>query len=431
MTEAEPHAERISHLATGGAKYPRADVSWPASRLAELEASVRADDAFQSNVARVLLLASQHAFSEAAEIFAVLVRTQASRLFQPSVFSHLLMAALSLQRTDLLAMMLCAHPAAPARNEFRFSTSMPHPMRIEIAIDDQGACVWTICMSLAGGDVAPRFVTSLLTITDLVGRYTRAADSIAGRVNVSLGDIAAGDGLGFSASDPGVFLIPDSHFIASRGYAALRDSYRSRDVPWSDRSPVAFWRGSLTGIRKPPEKSWRSLQRIQLCRMSLDHPAKIDAGISGIGRALPLSEACEITAAGLMREPVPPDQFLRYRYQIDVDGNSNAWQGLFMKLLSGSVVLKAASPYGFRQWYYDRLHPWVNYVPVAADLSDLLPAIATVRSDDAFAQTIGDAGRALALSLDYEREMNAALATIGRAIVAGTANGTVANRLSG
>ena len=57
----------------------------------------------------------------------------------------------------------------------------------------------------------------------------------------------------------------------------------------------------------------------------------------------------------------------------DVDGNSNAWSSFFWKLRSGSVTLKVESP--FEQWYYGRLKPWVHYVPVAANLSDVDRAI--------------------------------------------------------
>ena len=59
-----------------------------------------------------------------------------------------------------------------------------------------------------------------------------------------------------------------------------------------------------------------------------------------------------------MRDYVPEIAFPAYKFQIDIDGNTNSWPGLFQKLLTGSAILKVASPYGYRQWYYDRLRPW-------------------------------------------------------------------------
>ena len=117
-------------------------------------------------------------------------------------------------------------------------------------------------------------------------------------------------------------------------------------------------------------------------------------------------------AAGLIRGSVPAEDFLKFKYQIDIDGNSNSWPGLYHKLLTGSPVLKVASPNGYRQWYYDRLKPWINYVPVQADMSDLAQKIEWLRTNDDQARAIGEAGLALARSLDYERELTLAHRTI-------------------
>lgn len=58
-----------------------------------------------------------------------------------------------------------------------------------------------------------------------------------------------------------------------------------------------------------------------------------------------------------------------YRFHIDIDGHGPSY-GLFLKLLSGGLVLKVQSPDRCVQWYYDRLVPEVNFVPVREDLSD-------------------------------------------------------------
>ena len=43
--------------------------------------------------------------------------------------------------------------------------------------------------------------------------------------------------------------------------------------------------------------------------------------------------------------------------------------GFAWKLLAGSCILRVDSPR--RQWYHERLKPWVHLVPIRADLSDL------------------------------------------------------------
>jgi hypothetical protein len=54
---------------------------------------------------------------------------------------------------------------------------------------------------------------------------------------------------------------------------------------------------------------------------------------------------------------------------LDIDGTVNAWDGFFWKLGSSSVVLKLESHW--EEWYYDQIEPWVHYIPVKGDGSDL------------------------------------------------------------
>jgi hypothetical protein len=67
------------------------------------------------------------------------------------------------------------------------------------------------------------------------------------------------------------------------------------------------------------------------------------------------------------------EALIQARGIIDIDGNANSWDGLFWKLLSNSVVLKVES--NNSQWYYSQLKPWHHFVPVKADLSDLVEKV--------------------------------------------------------
>ncbi|KPV75135.1 glycosyltransferase family 90 protein [Rhodotorula graminis WP1] len=63
---------------------------------------------------------------------------------------------------------------------------------------------------------------------------------------------------------------------------------------------------------------------------------------------------------------------LQYKYILDVDGNG--WSGRFHRLMStNSLILKSTA---FPEWYSDRIQPWVHYVPVKVDYSDLYPVLA-------------------------------------------------------
>jgi Glycosyl transferase family 90 len=245
----------------------------------------------------------------------------------------------------------------------------------------------------------------------LIAAYHREGTPATGSVALSLEDWGLTPGLAFCDRRPGYFLIPDPLFISSAGYDQTRRAYASNDVPWSERLPVALWRGHDFG---PSVQDWRDLPRVRLCAMANEesHRSLFDVGISPHRRSLVFQE---IRTSGLMRDVVPVHHFNRFRYHIDIDGRTNSWPGLFQKLLSGSPVLKITSAGGYRQWYYDRLRPWENFVPVAADMSDLFEkADWLVRNDEA-ARAIGAAGKNLADSMTFEKELRGAFGTIAEA----------------
>ena len=62
-------------------------------------------------------------------------------------------------------------------------------------------------------------------------------------------------------------------------------------------------------------------------------------------------------------------EMMKYKYILDVDGNGCTWDATAWKLNSGSVIFKTES--GWRQWFYDKYIPWVHYIPIADDFSDL------------------------------------------------------------
>jgi hypothetical protein len=62
-------------------------------------------------------------------------------------------------------------------------------------------------------------------------------------------------------------------------------------------------------------------------------------------------------------------EMLKYKYIIDMDGNTSTWDATAWKLNSNSVILKVESCW--HQWFYKGYLPWIHYVPVANDMSDL------------------------------------------------------------
>ncbi|MBN9025858.1 MAG: lipopolysaccharide-modifying protein, partial [Rhizobiales bacterium] len=84
---------------------------------------------------------------------------------------------------------------------------------------------------------------------------------------------------------------------------------------------------------------------------------------------------------------------------------------LYTRMLLGCCVLKVASPSGFRQWFYDEFVPWTHYIPVAADLSDIVEKVEWCRAHDQACREIAEAGQDLAQRQPRESET---IATVQR-----------------
>ena len=258
-------------------------------------------------------------------------------------------------------------------------------------------------------------ITRLALLMPLVTAFHRSKFFQIGTVFINLGDYAEGAGLAFCSSRSDSILIPDQDFLSSKGYQETKLEFMVNSPPWAMRKPQAFWRGNTTGMRVG--EHWRGLPRLQLSELANSTPNQeiFDVGVSSFAQ-ISKKEAKEVQALGYARGFVPMISSSRYKYQIDIDGNSNAWSALFQKLLSGSAVLKIASPHNFRQWYYDELIPWVNFVPVKSDMSDLVEKIHWLIDHDDEAMQIGINGRKLASKLTYDEELNKALINIHKAL---------------
>ncbi|WP_062307923.1 glycosyl transferase family 90 [Polynucleobacter sinensis] len=258
-------------------------------------------------------------------------------------------------------------------------------------------------------------LTRLILLLPLIKAFHVSEYFRAGSVLINLGDLAQAPGLALCSNRSDSILIPDTDFWGAHGYEDTRLDFMVNSPPWNMRSPIAFWRGNTTGMRVGD--SWRGLPRLQLCELANQTGNRylFDVGVSSFAQ-VSKQDAREIRGMGYEKGFVPITSSNRYKYLIDIDGNTNAWSALFQKLLSGSAVLKVASPGHYRQWYYDQLIPWVNFVPVKSDMSDLVEKIHWLRDHDDEAKEIGVNGAKLAYQLTYERELEKALVNINKAL---------------
>ena len=334
-------------------------------------------------------------------------------------FISALHALFTVQRLDLVAAML--------RDRYGFARRFRLLVRPNAA--GVGQVVWQIGSAQEGGEHLFIFDAAVYKGDDtrleilafqwefpLFAHYSGVPAQESGKTVVNRRDVGHVPGIAYCDARPDYFLVPDCIFVPTRGYQYAREHFRKRDIRWADRKPLAFWRGTTTGI---PERAndWTSLPRTKLCEHA-NHPAHtplFDVGFSSVAQFDEPKVAEEIRNAGLMRGFVSWQEWDRYKYHIAIDGNSSPWSNLFQQLLTGSPILRIESSRGLEQWFYDELIPWHNYVPAAPDMSDLVDKVKWLNRNDGVAEVIGRRGLELANRLSYAREMTRSVPVISAA----------------
>lgn len=160
---------------------------------------------------------------------------------------------------------------------------------------------------------------------------------------------------------------------------------------WDSKIPKAIFRGSVTtcvGNDNP---------RILSHLLSLEYPDYLDSRLVGFMDYPLLLNNDDKTSNFISIENLPElgdkskfmsmkDQ-LNYKYILHIDGFVSAWRLIYF-LFSKSVILKVDSEW--KEYFYDLLQPWVHYIPIKKDLSDLVQIIDWCRNNDNICKQIAE-----------------------------------------
>ncbi|KAJ7584213.1 glycosyl transferase family 90-domain-containing protein [Mycena floridula] len=190
-------------------------------------------------------------------------------------------------------------------------------------------------------------------------------------------------------------------------YDWLDDIAPSENPGWLRRKDARLlWRGINTGILYAEDMRWRASHRTFLVQTANDLNGTIDVLLSPSTPANPVGSPKSISKSslnpalfdiGFSGDPLCASasvcqalqkmftwtrkmlfsEAIVYRYVLDVDGNG--WSGRFKRLMTSKAVVFKSTVYP--EWYMERIAPWLHYVPVQVDLSDLHDALIFFRGD--------------------------------------------------
>lgn len=177
-------------------------------------------------------------------------------------------------------------------------------------------------------------------------------------------------------------------------YGMCRDQYKDFEsqieTSWDNKIDKVVFRGATTDCGYDEKTSARYLvhKLSQMSEMSDD----LDAGITKLwfnDIKLP-GQPIQYPSRLKPVDPIPFVKMSKYKYVLNIDGSVTAFR-LSAELAFGSVILKVDSKY--KIWYMDMLVPWVHYIPIKSDLSDLKEKIQWCKENQDVCRTIGSNAR--------------------------------------
>lgn len=142
----------------------------------------------------------------------------------------------------------------------------------------------------------------------------------------------------------------------------------SDTIGWDEKEDVLFWRGATSGTIDDRINPIRYIN-------SRDWPIKTDCYFSTV------IQGRENDVDGVLGSYTPIDEWFRYKYLLNLHGNDVSSSFPFT-LYSNSVALH---PYPFKWeviYYGDGIKPWVHFIPLRHDLSDLEEKLIWCKNND-------------------------------------------------
>ncbi|MCB1108917.1 MAG: hypothetical protein KDK44_04600 [Chlamydiia bacterium] len=181
-------------------------------------------------------------------------------------------------------------------------------------------------------------------------------------------------------------LYPEMRGFLSKMVAVKLIKSAEAGLLWSNKVPIAFWRGRSTGILLRPW-DWDSIDRAPLILFSERNPTLVDARFSAVFWSD--TETREWLKKNYVVAPSKPTIQVRYKYLLATDGNTFP-TSLIWQLAAESTVIKNRSEY--IEWFYKGIKEDEHYVSYETDCSDLEEVILDLRENDEKAHRIAKNG---------------------------------------
>lgn len=203
-----------------------------------------------------------------------------------------------------------------------------------------------------------------------------------------------------------VVLMPDPFVLQGYNKIFWNMSAYKLKYPWHKKFSKIFFRGSATGVGSE-NNDINGFPRVRFMHYAEDLPIA-DVGFTAYTGQLNLNFRNKLAGLYPLRDKVSPAKAQAYKYLIDIDGNTCGYSRMAWILYSNSVLLKHQSSQV--QWYYGKLKPYVHYLPINEDFSNLETQYAFLEANPLLAKQIANNSYKLALKVFSPSQIQASLA---------------------
>lgn len=172
-------------------------------------------------------------------------------------------------------------------------------------------------------------------------------------------------------------LIPDSEAYGYNSELHTSLLLKSKKIKFENLLDKAFWRGATSG-GDYSKKNWKNIHRAKLVNLSINYPEIIDAKFSFLCQGAKINR--NQFTNDFISSHVSPHNSTKYKFLIDVDGNSCSWARLRWLMFSGSVILKHRS--NNIQWYYPLLKKNYHFIEISLSKKQFLIHLESCKKDN-------------------------------------------------
>lgn len=166
-----------------------------------------------------------------------------------------------------------------------------------------------------------------------------------------------------------------------------KESSKNMEINWDKKKNKAIFMGKATGCGTDIKTN----MRLKAASISQVYPDYLKVGITDWNWRLkkdkngPLKLINSKELNFELSQPITRMEISKYKYILYIDGHVSAWR-LSFDFSYNSVVLIVDSEYYL--WFSKLLVPYVHYIPIKSDLSDLIEQIKWCKSNDKKCQEI-------------------------------------------